>query len=66
MKIDGKTPLALLLDDQEELAQVIDWYGVDLTPQDRQSTVEEFCERYGLELEQLLYDLRSAHASDYS
>ena len=65
MKIDSKTPLAALLDGHEELAQVLDWYGVDLTPQDRRSTVEEFCERYGLELEQLLYDLRSADASDF-
>lgn len=62
MGIDGNTRLEPLLDMEGDLRDIIDWYGVDLTRDDRRSTLAEFCERYGL----LLHDLRAARASDYT
>lgn len=62
MKIEAKTLLGPLLKLEEELRYIIDWYGIDLTPADLRSTLAEFCERYGIDLELLLQDVAAAAA----
>jgi hypothetical protein len=65
MKIEATSNLGKLIAERGGLADVIDFYGVDLAPDDLRSTVEAFCERYGLELDEILAELRHADRAEF-
>lgn len=64
MTIEGKTLLGPLIELEEGVRSIIDWYGVDVVSTDLGSSLAEFCERYGIDLELLLFDLGAGAADE--